>query len=124
MTAFGVKAEGFNVDNLNTSKPIRTLTNMDESNQAETDVDKKSLGRSLKKSSSNITSSLVPAPDITDSSRLYFDTRALILETENLTGRQTSWGDVWDDLYYNEDELAEFRYEAHMAELESGEENE
>mmetsp|Transcript_55446 Transcript_55446/g.62006 ORF Transcript_55446/g.62006 Transcript_55446/m.62006 type:complete len:412 (-) Transcript_55446:258-1493(-) len=113
------EAEDFNVGSLNNSKP-RTLKEMDESDKAETDVDKKSLERSFKKkSSSNVT-----APDITDSSRLHFETRALILETENLTGRQTSWGDVWDDLYYNEDELAEFRYEAHIAEVESGEEDE
>jgi len=118
------KAEDFNVGSLNNSKP-RTLKEMDASDKKETDVDKKSLERSFKnKSSSNVTSSFVSAPDITDSSRLHFETRALILETENLTGRQTSWGDVWDDLYYNEDELAEFRYEAHIAEVESGEEDE
>ena len=31
------------------------------------------------------------------------------------------WGDVWEDLFYSQDELAEFRYEAYLEEIEGGE---
>lgn len=36
----------------------------------------------------------------------------LIYEIEDLTKRDTTWGDVWNDLYYDEETLAEMKYEA------------
>ena len=40
---------------------------------------------------------------------------------EDLRKRDTSWGDVWGDLYYDEEELAEMKYEAHLEENEMAE---
>lgn len=37
-----------------------------------------------------------------------------VQEIEDLTKRDTSWGDVWDDLYLDEETLAEFKYQAFL----------
>lgn len=46
-----------------------------------------------------------------------------VYEIEDLTKRNTSWGDVWDDLYFDEETLADFKYNAFLEEVarESGE---
>ena len=41
-----------------------------------------------------------------------------IFEVESLIYRDTTWGDVWDDLYWTEDEMADFRYQAFLEECE------
>ena len=41
---------------------------------------------------------------------------------ESLIQRYTSWGDIWDDLFWDEDELADFKYAAFEEELERMEE--
>ena len=46
-----------------------------------------------------------------------FDEEEKVIKIEDLTRRETSWGDVWDDLYYDEEALAEFKYEAYEEEL-------
>lgn len=43
------------------------------------------------------------------------------LEIEDLTRKNTSWGDIWEDLYYDDEQLAEFKYEAFMESLEEDE---
>lgn len=43
------------------------------------------------------------------------------LEIEDLTRRNTTWGDIWEDLYYDDEQLAEFKYEAFMESLEEEE---
>lgn len=50
-----------------------------------------------------------------------FTGKSLILQTEDLTKRNTSWGDVWEDLFYDQDELAEFRHEAFCEECDQEE---
>ncbi|VEU35301.1 unnamed protein product [Pseudo-nitzschia multistriata] len=58
-----------------------------------------------------------------DFSNVRFTDNALILETENLTRRKTSWGDVFEDLYYTEEQIAEFRYEAFNSEMDDDEDD-
>lgn len=41
-----------------------------------------------------------------------------VREIEDLTKRDTTWGDIWDDLYFDEDTLAEFKYQAFLEECE------
>jgi hypothetical protein len=36
-----------------------------------------------------------------------------IIEIEDITKRTTTWGDIWEDLFYDADELAEFKYAAY-----------
>lgn len=40
-----------------------------------------------------------------------------VIEIEDLTRRETSWGDIWEDLFWDEEQLAEFKYEAYEEEL-------
>jgi hypothetical protein len=40
---------------------------------------------------------------------------------EDLTRKNTSWGDIWEDLYYDDEQLAEFKYEAFVESLEENE---
>lgn len=41
---------------------------------------------------------------------------SVTLEIENVTRKATSWGDVWEDLFYDDEQLAEFKYSAFMDE--------
>jgi len=38
---------------------------------------------------------------------------------EDLTKRDTMWGDLWEDLYYDPDQLAEMKYAAFMEEVDA-----
>eukprot|EP00980_Cylindrotheca_fusiformis_P022447 scaffold9308_cov115-Cylindrotheca_fusiformis.AAC.10 len=59
---------------------------------------------------------------ITGFSAVFFaEQLTLTLEIEDLTRKNTTWGDVWDDLYYDDEQLAEFKYEAFMESLEEEE---
>jgi hypothetical protein len=39
-----------------------------------------------------------------------------VYEIEDWTKRTCSWGDIWSDLYYEQEELAEMKYQAFMEE--------
>jgi len=69
--------------------------------------------------------SVVPSPlSSKEFDRIDFDDPLTITcEVEDLTRRETSWGDIWDGIYYDHDQLAEFKYaaaEAYYAEQENG----
>jgi len=70
------------------------------------------------KSCNIVASSLRCDRDSTDFDQVRFEEAVLIIETEDLRQRRTTWGDVWEDLFYSQDELAEFRYEAYLEEVE------
>jgi hypothetical protein len=53
--------------------------------------------------------------------RVRFAAEFPVYEIEDLTKRTCSWGDIWSDLYYEQDELAEMKYQAFLEE--SGLEN-
>eukprot|EP00526_Cylindrotheca_closterium_P007564 CAMPEP_0113621242 /NCGR_PEP_ID=MMETSP0017_2-20120614/10848_1 /TAXON_ID=2856 /ORGANISM="Cylindrotheca closterium" /LENGTH=679 /DNA_ID=CAMNT_0000530969 /DNA_START=139 /DNA_END=2178 /DNA_ORIENTATION=+ /assembly_acc=CAM_ASM_000147 len=40
------------------------------------------------------------------------------MKVEDLTRKNTSWGDIWEDLFYDDTQLAEFKYDAFMEDLE------
>ncbi|CAJ1964046.1 unnamed protein product [Cylindrotheca closterium] len=40
------------------------------------------------------------------------------MQIEDLTRKNTSWGDIWEDLFYDDTQLAEFKYNAFMESLE------
>ena len=59
--------------------------------------------------------------EIADMAAVTFsDQLRLTFEVEDLTKRNTSWGDIWEDLYYVCDDtaLAEFKHEAFEESLE------
>jgi hypothetical protein len=43
------------------------------------------------------------------------------MDIEDLTRKNTTWGDIWEDLYYDDVQLAEFKYEAFLESLEEDE---
>ena len=43
-----------------------------------------------------------------------------IMKIEDLTRKNTSWGDIWEDLFYDDQQLADFKYEAFMESIEEG----
>lgn len=99
---------------------------------AETRIDNKSMRRSSMKGRFTCDgsrlgvgseSSIRLESDRLTFKRIRFDKMVLICETEDLTQTRTSWGDVWADLYYDQDQLAEFKYEAFCAECENEDEN-
>ena len=54
--------------------------------------------------------------------RVRFSKHNKTFEIEDLTRRDTTWGYIWDDIYFDEEALAEFKYAAFMEEcgLEGG----
>lgn len=90
------------------------------------DVDYRSYHRSKRTSivasDGNGSTTVTSVVEEIHSSEVRFSGNALILQTEDLTKRNTTWGDVWEDLFYDADELAEFRHEAFVAECEEEEE--
>jgi hypothetical protein len=40
-----------------------------------------------------------------------------VVEIEDLSRKYTTWGDIWEDLFWDEAELAEFKYEAYEEQL-------
>lgn len=52
-------------------------------------------------------------------SEVFFSTNLTeTMKVEDLTRKNTSWGDIWEDLYYDDTQLAEFKYNAFMEALE------
>lgn len=49
--------------------------------------------------------------------KIRFAKQKKIYPVENWTRRTCSWGDIWDDLWYTEDMLAEMKYEAFVESL-------
>mmetsp|Transcript_2448 Transcript_2448/g.5666 ORF Transcript_2448/g.5666 Transcript_2448/m.5666 type:complete len:447 (+) Transcript_2448:56-1396(+) len=82
-------------------------------------VDNRSLNRSRRAS---VTEKSETMQLVTESGSIRFHHNSLILETEDLTRRETSWGDIWEDLFYDADQLAEFRHAAFVEECEAAEE--
>lgn len=43
------------------------------------------------------------------------------VRVEHLARKNTSWGDIWEDLYYDDEQMADFKYQAFMEQLEEDE---
>ena len=59
---------------------------------------------------------LTPEEKARGPGRVRFTPEHPVYEIEDLTKRACSWGDVWGDLYFEEEELGEMRYSAFMEE--------
>ena len=51
-----------------------------------------------------------------EAGKVRFSKHVKKFKIEDLTKRDTTWGDIWDHLYFDEDTLAEFKYAAYMEE--------